>query len=168
MEINEHYYQRLNSSFDDLCECTDFCNELEVIEDSDSILCKALTISLIVTYARNFASAYSYPRLGKDESKKLKSKYDELTKSWLETLPDEMKCFRESVLERRNSSVAHSDAASRDYRLTGKQSVLMGANPHRVFEKHEIVLIRNLIEGFMKVVASEHTLIRETISQPYT
>ncbi|MBS9810333.1 hypothetical protein J4H70_16280 [Vibrio alginolyticus] len=168
MEINEHYYQRLNSSFDDLCECTDFCNELEVIEDSESILCKALTISLIVTYARNFASAYSYPRLDNDESKLFKSKYNELTKSWLETLPDEMKCFHESVIERRNSSVAHSDAASRDYRLIGKQSVLMGSNPHRVFEKHEIVLIRNLIEGFMKVVASEHTLVRETISQPYT
>lgn len=90
MEINKHYYQRLNSSFVDICECTDFCNELEVIEDSESIICKAPTVSLIVTYARNFASACSYSRIDNDESKLFKSKYNELTKSGLETLPDEM------------------------------------------------------------------------------
>ncbi|WP_261896616.1 hypothetical protein [Vibrio cyclitrophicus] len=161
--MNEHYYQRLNSSFDDLWECIDFCNELEIIEDSKQILCKALTTSLIVTYARNFTTARSYPPLDTSESKELNRKYNELREYWVETLPDEMKQFHESIINRRNISVAHSDAIARDYQLTGKQSIFMGMNPHRAFEKHELKLMRKLIEGFIKVVASEHTLMRESM-----
>ncbi len=140
----------------------------KLLKDQKTFYGKALTVSLIVTYARNFACAYSYPRLGKSESKEFKSKYDELIKLWIETLPDEMNSFHNSIIERRNSSVAHSDAAARDYKVTGKQSILMGINPHRAFEKDELVLIRSLINGFTKFVASEHTLIRESILQSYT
>ncbi|EOZ5531351.1 hypothetical protein [Vibrio metschnikovii] len=168
MDINEHYYQRVNSAFDDLLECIDFCNALSEIASLKSVLCKALTISVIVTYARCFVSAYSWPHLDNVGSKELKNKYSDLTDSWLKTLSDEMKCFHDSILKRRNTAIAHSDAAARDYFLTSAKCVLIGRNPHLIFENHELIMIRRLIESFLSIVAREHTLIRKSIAQPNT
>ncbi|ENM3943772.1 hypothetical protein DDM86_003425 [Vibrio cholerae] len=168
MDINEHYYQRVNSAFDDLLECVDFCDALSEIAISKSVLCKALTISVIVTYARCFVSAYSWPHLDNIGSKDLKNKYSDLIGSWLETLSDEMKCFHESILKRRNIAIAHSDAIARDYRLTSGNCVLLGSNPDSIFENHELTMVRRLIESFLSIVAREHTLIRKGMVQQNT
>ncbi|WP_306332012.1 hypothetical protein [Vibrio injensis] len=166
MEQSEHYLSRVTMAFDDLLYCHDFLERLLSYEtDEEPIIQLALTSSFIIAYGRVFGSSNTK----EPEYKELVSnKFGALLNRWKRTLSSESLEFHKRLISSRNIAFAHSDAMSRDYKVSTRNQISLGCNPYIAFGEIESELAFELTKSLLKVVSREQTKCRNELDTTNT
>ncbi|EGR0050336.1 hypothetical protein FR265_22340 [Vibrio vulnificus] len=166
MEQSEHYLNRGTMAFDDLLYCHDFLEKLLSYETGEEpIIQLALTSSFIIAYGRVFGSSNTKDPEYKDM---VSNKFGTLLNCWRRKLSSESLEFHKSLISSRNIAIAHSDAMSRDYKVSTRNQVSYGYNPYVAFGETESELAFELTKSLLIVVSREQTKCRNELDTANT
>ncbi|HBC3406796.1 hypothetical protein KW432_21925 [Vibrio fluvialis] len=166
MEQSEHYINRVTMAFDDLLYCYDFLEkQLSYEAGEEPIIQLALTSSFIIAYGRVFGSSNT-----KDQEYKevVSTKFGVLLNRWKRKLSSELLEFHNSLISKRNIAIAHSDAVSRDYKVSTKNQVSFGYNPYTAFSEKESEIAFELTKSLLTVVSCEHSKCKSQLDKANT
>ena len=153
-------------AFDDLLYCRDYVAKLmEPNTSKDRVINSALTIALIVSYARVFASSNTIGRKYKEE---VSNKFGALLNHWKRNLPELTHSFHTQLLKKRDEVIAHSDACSRNYRSGRDKTALFGNNPYVPFDSDEVIWANELISSLLNVISKEQSNVAKILSEKNT
>jgi hypothetical protein len=169
------YHHRLSMAVEDLIRCTRYCEMMLEIElgggfSKERTIYESLFISFIVSYGRVFTASNTSNETFKNN---VSQRYNTLKRDAIMRQQDYLKNLHERILTKRHTSIAHSDAASRQYQHYSDSPFGIGDNPFYPFDRDEVLLSLELTKGVMGIICDAHSVsqnsvFKNTIFDPYS
>ncbi len=159
MSKDKHYHDRLTIALDDLLRCRRYCEKMLKLPIGESFseertIYEALFVALIVSYGRVFASSNTAEKEYKAE---VSNEFGNLRENVIKNQEYKLIKLHERLINKRDTTVAHSDANSRNYQHYTNSTLGVGRNPYYPYDHEEVRLTKELIEVVISAVSQEQT-----------
>lgn len=159
MSSDKHYHSRLSMALDDLLRCRSYARRMLNLPIGQSFteertVYEALFVALIVSYGRVFMSSNTTDAEFKDV---VSNSFGELRAEALRNVDDKYQKLHKRIMQKRNTAIAHSDGASRNYQYYNDSPLGYGHNPYFPYEHDEVKDILVLIESLISEIGSKQT-----------
>jgi hypothetical protein len=148
-------------AFDDLLRAQKYSKKMLEIEQGkpfsdERIIFEALSISLVISYGRVFTTSNTINNEFKNE---ISQKFGNFRNKIIKKLKPDLKSQHYRLLTERDSSIAHSDAKSRNYKYYNNTPMPFGRNPFYPKDKLEIENILKIIEILIDEIGEEQAKV---------
>lgn len=157
MSENRYYYDRLTMALDDLLRAKRYAEAMLDMSQGrpftkERTIYEALFVSFIVSYSRVFTSSNTVDETHKSA---VSNKFGTFRASFLKSLTSEQQKFHGRIIEKRQTTMAHSDGISRNYQHYGDTPLAIGHNPFVPYEHSEVEIALGLVNFLISQVGSE-------------
>lgn len=167
MNKKDHYHSRLTMALDDLFMCQRYCQMMLELPlgkgfSEERTVYEALFVAFIVSYGRVFCSSRT---INREFDVEISNKFGKFRSNIIEKLEGQMLSLHRRIMEKRDTTIAHSDAISRNYQYYEGATILVGRAAYYPYDHEEIqkcleliCLLSNAIFDERKISCRERSL----------
>lgn len=148
MSSDKHYYSRLSMALDDLLRCESYGQKMLKLPIGQSFtdertIYEALFVALIVSYGRVFTVSNT---TDEDFKCAVSNYFGSFRAKTIKDLDASFQNLHDRLMKKRHTSIAHSDAVSRNYQYYSDTPLGIGRNPYHPYDHDEIGEVLELVE----------------------
>lgn len=158
---NQHYYNRLSMALEDISSCQRYCEIMlelsagEAFSDKRMIY-EALFVSFVVSYGRVFSTSKA---LESNSAQKASNQFGKFRANLIEMLEGRFKRLHNRIMDKRDTTVAHSDVSSRDYQYYSDYPIGVGRNPYYPYDHEEVGWAIEWVEILRSKIGDEQSRV---------
>ncbi|MBP7783486.1 MAG: hypothetical protein KA040_00150 [Aliarcobacter sp.] len=160
-KMNIYYYDRITMAFDDLLKCKRYSELMLKLPigksfSNERIIYEALFMSLVISYGRVFTTSNTVEKNYKDI---ISNKFGSFRDKMIKKQELRFEKLHKRILELRDTTIAHSDGISRNYKHYNNLALAFGRNPFYPFEHEEIKDVLLLINNLINLIGDEQSKV---------
>ncbi|WP_188957742.1 hypothetical protein [Shewanella ulleungensis] len=144
-------------ALDDLLRCRRYCEMMLKLPigkafTNERTIYESLFVSFVVSYGRVFTTSNTVDRSFKES---VSNDFGQFRQTMIKKQDTVLEKFHKRIIEKRDTSIAHSDGKSRNYQHYGDSPLPCGSNPFYPYEHTEIEQAIKLVNNLISMVGDE-------------